>query len=103
MFKSLLGTTLAFLLAENMPGTRLFRFIILLPWTVPIALSSITWKWMFDTQYSIINWVAARDRRLKPFEIPELAGRSDAGDRVDHRRQRLARLPVRRDHPAGRA
>jgi multiple sugar transport system permease protein len=57
VFKGLLGTVLAFLLAENLPGTRLFRFIILLPWTIPIALSSITWKWMFDTQYSIINWI----------------------------------------------
>ena len=57
LFKSLLGTTLAFLLAENLPGTRMFRLIILLPWTIPIALSSITWKWMFDSQYSIINWI----------------------------------------------
>lgn len=56
-FKGLLGTTLAFLLAENLRFTRVFRFIILLPWTIPIALSSITWKWMFDTQYSIINWI----------------------------------------------
>jgi multiple sugar transport system permease protein len=57
IFKSLLGTTLAFLLAENLPGTRFFRLIILLPWTIPIALSAITWKWMFDSQYSIINWI----------------------------------------------
>ena len=57
VFKSVLGTALAFLLAENLPGTRVFRLIILLPWTIPIALSSITWKWMFDSQYSIINWI----------------------------------------------
>ncbi|MFN8633808.1 MAG: sugar ABC transporter permease [Chloroflexota bacterium] len=57
VIKGLLGTTLAFLLAENVPGTRVFRFIILLPWTVPIVLSSIAWKWVFDTQYSIINWL----------------------------------------------
>jgi multiple sugar transport system permease protein len=57
VFKGFLGTILAFLLAENLPGTRFFRLIILLPWTIPIALSSITWKWMFDSQYSIINWI----------------------------------------------
>jgi multiple sugar transport system permease protein len=57
VFKGILGTLLAFLLAENVPGTRMFRFIILLPWTIPIVLSSITWKWMFDTQFSIINWL----------------------------------------------
>jgi multiple sugar transport system permease protein len=74
VFKGLLGTTLAFLLAENLPGTRIFRFVILLPWTVPIALSSITWKWMFDTQYSIINWVGHAVGLLKPFENPNWLG-----------------------------
>jgi len=74
VFKSFLGTTLAFLLAENMPGTRLFRVIILLPWTVPIALSSIMWKWMFDTQYSIINWALHAAGILKPFENPNWLG-----------------------------
>ncbi len=57
LFKGLLGTILAFLLNENLRFTRVFRFVILLPWTIPIALSSITWKWMFDTQYSIVNWI----------------------------------------------
>jgi multiple sugar transport system permease protein len=74
VLKGLLGTTLAFLFAENMPGTRVFRFIILLPWTVPIALSSITWKWMFDTQYSIINWVLHATGVVKPFDMPNYLG-----------------------------
>lgn len=74
VFKGLLGTTLAFLLAENLPGTRFFRFIILLPWTIPIALSSITWKWMFDTQYSIVNWLGHAFGLLKPMENPNWLG-----------------------------
>ena len=74
VFKGLLGTTLAFLLAENLPGTRVFRFVILLPWTIPIALSSITWKWMFDTQYSIINWLGHATGLLEPFENPNWLG-----------------------------
>jgi len=74
VFKSVLGTTLAFLLVENMPGTRFFRFIILLPWTVPIVLSSIMWKWMFDTQYSIINWTLHAVGILKPSDMPNWLG-----------------------------
>jgi multiple sugar transport system permease protein len=74
VLKGLLGTALAFLLAENVRGTRLFRFVILLPWTVPIALSSITWKWMFDTQYSIINWALHAVGLLKPSEMPNWLG-----------------------------
>lgn len=74
VFKGLFGTTLAFLLAEKLPGTRIFRFIILLPWTIPIALSSITWKWMFDTQYSIINWIGHALHLLKPSDNPNFLG-----------------------------
>jgi multiple sugar transport system permease protein len=74
VFKGLLGTVLAFLLAENVPGTRVFRFIILLPWTVPIVLSSIAWKWMFDTQYSIINWAGHAMGLLKPGINPNWLG-----------------------------
>ncbi|MGE3911699.1 MAG: carbohydrate ABC transporter permease [Chloroflexota bacterium] len=74
VFKGLLGTTLAFLLAENVPGTRIFRFVILLPWTVPIVLSSIAWKWMFDTQYSIINWAGHAMGLLKPGINPNWLG-----------------------------
>jgi multiple sugar transport system permease protein len=74
VLKGLLGTLLAFLLAENLPGTRIFRFLIVLPWTVPIALSSIAWKWMFDTQYSIINWILHAVGLLKPSDMPNWLG-----------------------------
>jgi multiple sugar transport system permease protein len=74
IFKGLLGTGLAFLLAENLPGTRVFRFIILLPWTVPIVLSSIAWKWVFDTQYSIINWIGHAVGLLRPGINPNWLG-----------------------------
>src|SRR5438105_1579706 len=74
VLKGLFGTTLAFLLAENLRGTRVFRFVILLPWTVPIALSSIAWKWMFDSQYSIINWLLHATHILKPSEMPNWLG-----------------------------
>jgi multiple sugar transport system permease protein len=74
VLKGLLGTVLAFLLAENMRGTRMYRFIILLPWTVPIALSSITWKWMFDTQYSIINWILRSVGLIDPRSMPNWLG-----------------------------
>jgi multiple sugar transport system permease protein len=74
VFKGLFGTTLAFLLAENVPGTKFFRFVILLPWTVPIVLSSIAWKWMFDTQYSIINWLGHAAGFLRPGINPNWLG-----------------------------
>ena len=60
VLNTILGTFLGFLLMSDFVGKRVIRFLILLPWTIPIALSSITWKWMFDTQYSIVNWIGNR-------------------------------------------
>ena len=31
--------------------------MILIPFVIPIALSSLAWKWMFDSLYSVINWM----------------------------------------------
>jgi multiple sugar transport system permease protein len=39
------------------PGRKVMRALFVLPWTVPIALSTIGWKWMFNSQYSVINWM----------------------------------------------
>jgi multiple sugar transport system permease protein len=47
---------LAHALLKDFPGKWILRFLILLPWAAPIALSLMAWKWMFDTSYSILNW-----------------------------------------------
>ncbi|MGH7904199.1 MAG: carbohydrate ABC transporter permease [Candidatus Dormibacteraceae bacterium] len=48
---------LAFALSGNFPGKWLVRFLILLPWTTPIALSAVMWLWMLDAQFSPFDWV----------------------------------------------
>jgi multiple sugar transport system permease protein len=55
--KITLSVALAFLMLGAFPGRRLMRTLFVLPWTVPIALSTIGWKWMFHSQYSVINWL----------------------------------------------
>jgi multiple sugar transport system permease protein len=47
---------LAHALLKDFPGKWILRFLILLPWAAPIALSLMAWKWMFDTTFSIFNW-----------------------------------------------
>ena len=37
--------------------SRVVQGIILIPFVIPIALSSLAWKWMFDSLYSVINWL----------------------------------------------
>jgi hypothetical protein len=42
--------------AAELPGKWVLRFLILLPWAAPIALSLMAWKWIFDPAYSILTW-----------------------------------------------
>ena len=58
--KALLGTTLAFLLMQPFRGKKVIRALIVMPFTIPIAVSALGWKWMFDSQFSVINWALSR-------------------------------------------
>ena len=60
VFKSLLGTSLAFLLLQDFPGKKLIRGLVVIPFTLPVAISVLSWKWMYDSQFSVINWVLSR-------------------------------------------
>src|SRR4029450_10953998 len=54
------GLPLAFALTRSFKGKRIVQGIILIPFVIPIALSSLAWKWMFDSLYSVINWMLMR-------------------------------------------
>ncbi len=60
IFKALLGTLMAFLLTQEVWGRRLIRSLVVLPWTLPVSISALAWKWMFDSQFSAINWIGVR-------------------------------------------
>ncbi len=51
------GKVLANILVADFRGKWLVRFLVLLPWTTPVALSSIAWLWLLDSVYSPIDWV----------------------------------------------
>jgi multiple sugar transport system permease protein len=55
--KITLSVFLAFLLLGAFPGRSILRTLFVLPWTIPIALSTIAWKWMFHSQFSVVNWM----------------------------------------------
>src|ERR1043165_309321 len=56
-FKLVLGLTLALLLNQQLWFKRLIRGAVLLPWVIPTALSTLGWWWMFNSLYSVVNWV----------------------------------------------
>jgi multiple sugar transport system permease protein len=60
ILKGLLGTALAFLLMQPFRGRKFVRALIVIPFTLPIAISVLGWKWMFDSQFSVLNWALSR-------------------------------------------
>ena len=52
-----LAKILALALIKDFRGKWLARFLILLPWTAPIALGTIGWMWMLDSIFSPIDWL----------------------------------------------
>jgi multiple sugar transport system permease protein len=57
-FKATLGLMLALIL-NNLPfrGQRIWRGVSMIPWVMPLALSSMGWWWVFEPTHSAINWV----------------------------------------------
>jgi multiple sugar transport system permease protein len=53
----LLGKVLANILIADFRGKWMVRFLVLLPWTTPVALSAIAWLWLLDSVFSPIDWV----------------------------------------------
>src|SRR5271156_4232315 len=56
-FKALIGLITAHLI-NNLPvkGQRKWRGMLLVPWVIPLALSSLGWWWLFDPTNSAFNY-----------------------------------------------
>jgi multiple sugar transport system permease protein len=52
-----LGNILARALMVPFRGKMLVRFLLLLPWAAPISLATLGWLWIFDSTFSVINWL----------------------------------------------
>jgi multiple sugar transport system permease protein len=58
--KSVLGVSLALILHRKLRLKRLVRGLVLLPFVIPTALSTLGWLWMYDSLYSVITWTLNR-------------------------------------------
>ncbi|HKU36909.1 MAG TPA: sugar ABC transporter permease, partial [Polyangiales bacterium] len=68
------AVALALLLERSFRGRRWVRLLILLPWVAPMSIGAIGWKWMFDSIYSVINWVLVALHLVKKFDTPMWLG-----------------------------
>ena len=58
IFKALIGFIVAHFV-HNIPakGQRKWRGILMVPWVIPPAMSTLAWLWLFDPSYSAFNWI----------------------------------------------
>ena len=60
-FKALIGFFLAhFVHTIPVKGQRKWRGMLLVPWVIPPAMSTLGWFWLFDPSYSAFNWIFVR-------------------------------------------
>ena len=55
----ILGFALALLFKQDFPGKNLFKVLLLLPWIVPIVVSSMSWNWLVATRDSLLPYLAS--------------------------------------------
>src|SRR5690349_22093869 len=60
IFKAAIGFVVAHFV-HNVPvkGQRKWRGMLLIPWVIPPAMSTLGWFWLFDPSYSAFNWSLA--------------------------------------------
>src|SRR5436853_3115329 len=58
IFKALIGFIVAHFV-HNIPlkGQRKWRGMLLIPWVIPPAMSTLAWLWLYDPSYSAFNWI----------------------------------------------
>src|ERR1041385_738249 len=74
IFKALIGFIVAHFV-HNIPakGQRKWRGMLLVPWVIPPAMSTLAWLWLFDPSYSAFNYT------LSFFGIDPVPWLGDAG------------------------
>jgi multiple sugar transport system permease protein len=61
IIKAIIGFGLAHLM-DNIPvkGQRLWRGLLLVPWVIPPAMSTLAWRELFDPTFGAFNWMLGR-------------------------------------------
>jgi multiple sugar transport system permease protein len=73
------ASVLSHFLVRDFRGKWVLRFLVLLPWAAPVALSTIGWLWIFDSLFSVVNWVLIHLGLVDEFNPPQWLGDPDLG------------------------
>ena len=53
----IMGMLTAVLLNQKFKGRAIFRTLVFIPWLVPIIVAGMTWDWMLNPDFGIINYL----------------------------------------------
>lgn len=53
-----LGMGIALLLDSKIKARGTLRGLMLVPWTIPSVVTAIVWRFMTNSSYGVINWIA---------------------------------------------
>jgi multiple sugar transport system permease protein len=68
------ASILAHFLVREFRGKWFLRFLVLLPWAAPVALSTIGFLWIFDSLFSVVNWTLKALSLVDQFNPPQWLG-----------------------------
>lgn len=59
---SVLGKTaaalgIALLLAKDIAFKKLYTILLMIPWVTPMVVAAVTWRWIFDGQFGMLNYI----------------------------------------------
>jgi len=52
-----IGMALALLLNRDFKGRAIARTLLIVPWAVPFFVSALLFRWLFDLQYGLVNYL----------------------------------------------
>jgi len=67
-FHVTIGMALALVLYEKVPGKKLFRTLLILPWAIPPVVTALTWRGMFHYEYGAVNLILAKVLHQTPIQ-----------------------------------
>ncbi len=68
VFHVTIGVALAVILHENVPGKRMFRTLLILPWAIPAVVTALTWRGMFHYEYGAVNLILTKVFAQSPIQ-----------------------------------
>jgi multiple sugar transport system permease protein len=75
--KLIFGMIMALVLNQPIRARGFFRGLLLLPWVMPTVVTALTWNWIFDGTFGVLNYILL-SLHLVSMPVPWLADRTMA-------------------------